>query len=383
MAHRQGPKAVEFVQAARQDEDRLYNMLSSYNEACPEASEHHPGKKRGTWSCVKYMERVTAASGLVSDALGEMMWERLWMEFSATVRGGRRTEEAAMAKWQEWAAQVQLKNPEILHDYKGPDGKLRIWVKTADQLIYRSTWMKEKSIECEGDAIKKATDEDIEKMKPAIMTGHNVNMNFDGMAATLVKNGQDTFQASDGFIMDILELQPDMDVDEEDHAAPASSDETKKDEPEKPKIWVDRDRVVSSSYCAAKSQADLFAKKGEEQLSKQLQAEKELLAELDEDMKEHFAGELKMLRVRLEALDLCFKQKDPELIKHFIGRFSPVASPGDDVQLAAGKLELGSCPPCELYAKLKPIPELFAACEKYHSASLPKHIKDQGPGTRV
>ena len=47
-------------------------------------------------------------------------------------------------------------------------------------------------------------------------------------------------------------------------------------------------------------------------------------------MKEHFAGELKMLRVRLEALDLCFKQKDPELIKHFIGRFSPVASPGDD-----------------------------------------------------
>ena len=85
-----------------------------------------------------------------------------------------------MAKWQEWSAQVQLKKPEILHDFKGPDGKLRIWVKTADQLIYRSTWMKEKSIECEGDAVKKATDEDIEKMKPAIMTGHNVNMNFDG-----------------------------------------------------------------------------------------------------------------------------------------------------------------------------------------------------------
>ena len=136
--------------------------------------------------------------------------------------------------------------------------------------------------------------------------------------------------------------------------------------------------MVSSSYRAAKSQAELFAKKGEEQLSKQLQAEKELLAELDEDAKNHFAGELKMFRVRLEALELCFKQKDAELIKHFIGRFSPVAQSGDDAELPAAKLEMGSCPPCELYAKLKPVSELLAACEKYHSASLPKHIKDQG-----
>ena len=242
--------------------------------------------------------------------------------------------------------------------------------------------MKEKSIDCEGDAVKRGTEEDIEKMKPAIMMGHDAGTGFDGVAATLVKNGRDTFQASDGFVMDILELQPDMELDDEDEdpssasAAPAA--EAKKDDPEKPKIWVDRGRVVSSSYRAAKSQAELFAKKGEEQLSKQLQAEKELLAELDEDAKNHFAGELKMFRVRLEALELCFKQKDAELIKHFIGRFSPVAQSGDDAELPAGKLEMGSCPPCELYAKLKPVSELLAACEKYHSASLPKRIKDQG-----
>ena len=244
---------MKFVQGARQDEDRLYNMLSSYNEACPEAAEHHPGKKRGQWSCVKYMERVVAASGLVSDTLarGDDVGE-LWLEFSATIRGGRMTEEAAMAKWQEWAAQVQLKNPEILHDFKGPDGKLRIWVKTADQLIYRSTYMKEKSVDCEGDVVKRGTEEDIEKMKPAIMMGHDAGMGFDGVAATLVKHGRDTFQASDGFVMDILELQPDMELADED-AAPAA--EAKKDDPEKPKIWVDRDRAVSSSYRAAKSQA--------------------------------------------------------------------------------------------------------------------------------
>ena len=120
---------------------------------------------------------------------------------------------------------------------------MRIWVKTADQLIYRSTYMKEKSVDCEGDVVQRGTEEDIEKMKPAIMMGHDAGMGFDGVAATLVKNGRDTFQASDGFVMDILELQPDMELDDEDEdpssasAAPAA--EAKKDDPEKPKIWVD------------------------------------------------------------------------------------------------------------------------------------------------
>ena len=69
MARRQGLQAVAFVVAARV----CYAMLQSYSEACPEASEHHPGRRRGTCSVVQYIERVTAASGLVRDAVGEMM----------------------------------------------------------------------------------------------------------------------------------------------------------------------------------------------------------------------------------------------------------------------------------------------------------------------
>ena len=80
MAAREGPKAVKYVEEAHLDDEKLYNLLQSYSEARPEATESHLGRKHGTWSCIKYVERVTAASGLVRDVVGEMMWEKLYLE---------------------------------------------------------------------------------------------------------------------------------------------------------------------------------------------------------------------------------------------------------------------------------------------------------------
>ena len=154
------------------------------------------------------------------------------------------------------------------------------------------------------------------------------------------------------------------------------SNEKESDSPKAPQVWVERDRVVSSSYRAAKAQNKQLESKGQEQLSKQLAAERELLESMDDELQKHFAGELRMFRVRLEAMDLCFHQKDADKVKQFIGRFTAVNAADKDEALPSGPMQMGSCPPCELYAKLRPVSDLDAVAEKFQNAMCPKHIKD-------
>ena len=58
-------------------DDECYNMVQSYLEQCPETLDKLSGKRRGPWSLAKYEERVAAATGLVRDKVGEMMWEKV------------------------------------------------------------------------------------------------------------------------------------------------------------------------------------------------------------------------------------------------------------------------------------------------------------------
>ena len=74
----------------------------------------------------------------------------------------------------------------------------------------------------------------------------------------------------------------------------------------KEKVWVERDKCVSAAVRNATAQLQAFATKSKAQLSRQLQAEKEILADADESFHRSFAGEIKMLRVRLEAWAVSF-----------------------------------------------------------------------------
>eukprot|EP00438_Fugacium_kawagutii_P013870 Skav228410 [mRNA] locus=scaffold3824:318780:319841:- [translate_table: standard] len=263
-AAKQGDKAIKFVAEARQDDAKCYNMIQSYLENCPETQEC-AGKKRGVWSVVRYIERVVAASGLVKDAVGELMWEKLWLEFAQTVRGGRLREEEAALKWKEWEEAVERKDPKnkIHHDFQGPNGKLRVWVKTKDTLTYRSEYMHEKGVDCVGQEIKKGTDADVDKFRPEMFKNHGKNMNFDEVAPALCKNGMDAFQSSDGsgFLLDVLDLQKDVDEEElepsENGEKPAGSGS---DAPAKP--WIERDRMVSAAIRTARAQTETFVEKG-------------------------------------------------------------------------------------------------------------------------
>ena len=72
------------------------------------------------------------------------------------------------------------------------------------------------------------------------------------------------------------------------------------------KVWVDRDRVISSTIRTATAQINAFKEKARETLAK-LKAsfgQYKVNAEQDADFKKNFAGELKILEVRVDALEI-------------------------------------------------------------------------------
>ena len=70
-------------------------------------------------------------------------------------------------------------------------------------------------------------------------------------------------------------------------------------------------------------------------------------------------------------MDLVFENDDDEKVKQFVARFSSSA------EGASGPVEMGACPPCEGFAKLKPVTNLSQIIEKYHTCRQPKPWRDR------
>ena len=132
-------------------------------------------------------------------------------------------------------------------------------------------------------------------------------MGFSAVAQALAINGEAAFTERGGFLLDVLELQPDADVMEVDLKAGAGAPgaDTDKDSSEpsrkKPRIWVDRDRLVSSTIRTVKHQYHQFKQKADEQLIKQKEYLESFERDSDDSMKELFKGELGTLRTRQET----------------------------------------------------------------------------------
>ena len=217
----------------------------------------------------------------------------------------------------------------------------------------------------------------MEKLRPEILRNHGKDMAFEAVGQAMVANGTDAFSSADGFVMDILDLQKDVELedDEIEEKKPAAQDaQDSGDQASEPKVWVERDRVVSSTIRTTNQQHEVFVTKGISVLEKTQQAKSEILADVEDAFRVNFAGEIKMLDIRLEAMDLCFKSKDEEKLKQYIARFSGLSSAKE---AATEKVEIGQCPPCAAYAKLRPVVLLDSLVEKYHHCTQPNHMKAQ------
>ena len=369
-AVRQGQKQVDFVKEARVDDDKCYNMVQSYLEACPESCDNQAGK-RGNWALAKYIERVVSATAVVKDKAGEMMWEKLYVEHAMSTRGGRLREEDAVAQWKKWEAAALHKDPGVHYDFNGPEGKLRVWVHTADTMVFRASYTHEHELSCERKPVHKPSDEALLRMRNDVLSGHSScagaagsDTDFMAIAQGMVTNGTDVFAGNDGFIMDVCDLVKEkMDDDGQGEGAGGGGEGAAGEggeggeSPNKDALWIDRDRIVSSTVRSVTTAVNLFEVKARAQLDKQRGVLKETLKS-DAHFLEIFAGEIKVLQVRLEAMSLVIESGDVDKIKEFVARFTVNvgSSPVDDAEgVAAQRVAVGLSPPCELYAELRPI----------------------------
>ena len=308
LACKQGDEARKFVSEARVDEEACYALVQNYMAKCPETTVC-TGRRRGPWNLLQYIETVKASSGLLKDQVGEFMSKAVYLEFAPTARGGQKSASEAEAQWAEWMLKVQNQDPDTLFDRRGPGGSLRIWVGVKDLLIWRQQYMHEKGVSLQGESKKKATDQDVDKYRSELLSKHGAaaSMGFSAVAQALAVNGEAAFSERGGFLLDVLELQPDADIAEVDTktgaGAPAAGNDKEPSEPspKKPKIWIDRDRLVSSTIRTVKHQYEQFKQKAEEQLIKQKEFLESFERDCDDSMKEHFKGELGTLRTRQET----------------------------------------------------------------------------------
>ena len=130
-----------------------------------------------------------------------------------------------------------------------------------------------------------------------------------------MRNGEAAFQGQDGFLVDVMELAQiaekvkDQNPDEENGVDGNGKSESEIS-PEKVKPWVDRDRVVSSTMRSCDAQIKVFKLKCQQGLSECKEKLEGYQQSKDADFQKTFAGEIKLLENRVEALSLVI---EPEL----------------------------------------------------------------------
>ena len=74
-----------------------------------------------------------------------------------------------MAEWEKWTKP----GSKVEQDKKGPDGALRCRVTVRDLVVYRDETGSERQVKAEKKAHKNATQEKLDELTKAVLTGHS------------------------------------------------------------------------------------------------------------------------------------------------------------------------------------------------------------------
>ena len=175
---------------------------------------------------------------------------------------------------------------------------------------------------------KKGTDEDVDRFRSELLSKHGsgISVGFDHVAQALAVNGEAAFSERSGFLLNVLDLQPDAEVDgdaEPDDNKVGDGENSEEPSPKKRKVWIDRDRLISSTIRAVKLQHAAFSAKASEQLNKQKTFLKTFDRDTPHEVKEQFSGEVATLRVRVEGLATVLENEDEAAVKQFMTGFNP------------------------------------------------------------
>ena len=203
-------------------------MLESYTKAGVDAERLKIKKTK--WNLSQYKEAVVAKSGTNFVEHGELMWERQAIDFWQSTSGGRLTEEAAKAKWDEWARNKETLN--IVFDYNGPNksSPLRLRVPVKDAVDFVNSYAREKRNELHEAVVKKPGQAEVDKNNRRCLLDHDKIGSGSGdpgltsIAQGMVSAGDgSSFDGNGMLFADVRQLAPEE---------PASADEAEKKEEE-------------------------------------------------------------------------------------------------------------------------------------------------------
>lgn len=356
---------LDWFVKARADDQQVFRMLDSYSKAGAEAERLK--LKKTKWNLSQYKESIIAKSGTDFVAHGELMWERQAIEFWQSTSGGRLSEEAAKAQWDDWARNKEKLN--VIFDYNGPNksAPLRLRIPVKDAVNFVNSYAREKRNELLEAAVKKPGQEDVDKNNRRCLVDHDKIGNGSGepgltsIAQGMVTSGDgSSFDGNSILLADVRQLAPEDVASEEEEEAEEgggfpdnTTDAGSEPAAKRAKIWFDRDRLCNQSR---KDLQTAFDKVKQEctGLLKKLEADIRKVEAEPIEVQRHFDGELRIGKTRLKAMQLvCYGEA--QHLSEFILTFSPLTVGTGKLGAASSSdptASLGLAPPCQGYQDL-------------------------------
>ncbi len=353
-ARRQGPAALEWLAKTKADPKALQEMVASYKKASDEAKQL--GVRRVRWNIVTYMEEIQSTTGVEYVEEGEMMWRKQALRFWQSPEGGSMSDEDATLEWARLSSNIESLG--LITDQRGPPKEpLRIRVKTSDKVNFKNAHSRKRKILMEEKGLKKCEDEDIDRLTKRTLANHDKigtgssDVDLAGLAQGMVTGGAgEAFNNFNMNIQDITKLVQEIVVKEEQEDGDAEDAEVAEPGKKRAKVpWFDRDRSVNAASRAAQKQID----KVKHVFRKVIDALGQAITQVEQlpaSEQVHYAGELKIARVRLTTMQKLEGTED-DLRAHLCS-FKQGLQPSPKKLASSSDGGLGNAPPCGQYEGL-------------------------------
>ena len=240
----------------RNDEKKCRALLSDYKKA---TKEFEAGTAKKRWALMTYVESFSASSSTDITDHGEMMHEKVYLEFAQTARGGKLSEEQAKQQWDKWVADPDATG--LLYDHNGPKNSTQFRVRICTFVDFRNEMKTQKEVQLHGKATKRPNAENVDDELKVLTLQHGkagkTEFNLKDRASSILANASNgqAFDAHSMLIPDVTALglqddDVDMAVDENPESVEASSGvaESEGGKPSKRAKWWDRERAVDHAH---------------------------------------------------------------------------------------------------------------------------------------
>ncbi len=160
----------EWFKLIEQDDMKFHELLTEYNKRNPECDQGKGKRAKGKLVVAMLKRIVETSSEILRDDVGELMTKDEFIEWSVTLKGGRRTATEACHVWDEMAA----RRGELIHDMRGPPtAPLRIRISVKDTVTLRDRYADKRQLEVAQGPVREPGEEKLDKLADSVLTGRD------------------------------------------------------------------------------------------------------------------------------------------------------------------------------------------------------------------